>query len=297
MTIRTFNPLEASQVQSAQGLDVSNFNGEFDWHAAVAEVPDLCFGLYRLTEGLGGPGMVSPDPTAQHNHTAIIQAGIPVRGMYHVLHPTLDGAAQAHYFVETGLAMGHDAGDIWMLDDELGLGQGTPVSPSQAAACGRAFMHELETLLPHAPRLVYTYIDFIRQGGCAGLGGYPLNLSYPSSVAPVPPMVWVNWTIWQWGMRNGIDADAFNGTREQLLAWIASFQPKPPAPQPRKLFASGHESLAQLALAEHTTVQALLWETAHQHPQGFGPLEQAYFGAGEWEAMMPAGMSVWAPPA
>jgi GH25 family lysozyme M1 (1,4-beta-N-acetylmuramidase) len=294
MTIRTFNPLQAVQVQSAQGLDVSNYNGQFDWAAAVHEVPDLCFGLYRLTEGLGGPGMVSPDPDAQHNHTEIIKAGIPVRGMYHVLHPDLDGAKQAAYFVETGTAMGHDAGDIWMLDDELGLGQ---VPASQIAACGQAFMRELTTLMPHAPRIVYTYIDFIKQGCCGGLGGYPLDLAYPAATAPVPPMVWVRWTFWQWGARNGIDADAFNGTREQLLAWVASYAPKPPAPQPRRLFADGKQSLSQLAVAEHTTVQALLWETAHQHPQGFGPLEQAYFGAGEWERVMTAGMSVWAPPA
>ncbi len=36
-------------VQSAQGIDVSNYQGKYDWSATTG----LSFGVYRLTQGLG----------------------------------------------------------------------------------------------------------------------------------------------------------------------------------------------------------------------------------------------------
>ena len=39
---------------SAQGLDVSNYSGQYNWAEAKKNIPDLCFGIYRLTQGLGG---------------------------------------------------------------------------------------------------------------------------------------------------------------------------------------------------------------------------------------------------
>ena len=98
------------------------------------------------------------------------------------------------------------------------------------------FMAELKVLAPHNPRGVYTYIDFAREGNCAGLEFEPLWLAYPAALAPVAPPPWTRWTFWQWGTRDGTDADAFNGTEAQLSAWIGSFAPKPvpvpPKPQP-----------------------------------------------------------------
>ena len=215
--IRTFNPVAG--VSSAQGLDVSNFQGQFDWRGAVRSIPDLAFGVYRLTQGLGSPGTVSPDPDAQWNHREIRDNGLHP-GAYHFLDPRLDGAAQADYFVTQHGRLGIIDTDMLWLDNETGGS-----SAAQVSNCANAFMTELHKLRPNNPIGVYTYISFSTSGNCAGLGKWPLWLAFPNSKAPTPPPPWAKWTFWQWGERSGDDADAFDGTSGDLTAWIESFQP------------------------------------------------------------------------
>jgi hypothetical protein len=224
MITRT-EPVEG--IASAQGLDVSSFQGEFSWAGARREVPDLQFGMFRLTQGLGGRGLNSPDPDAFWNHEQIKDQNL-ARGAYHFLDPFLSGQAQAHYYLSAFDKLGLAAGDMLFCDNE------TPgVSPAATAACALAFMRELDTLAPRQPRGVYTFIDFARQGNCAGLGAYPLWLanSNTANVAPMAPPPWTGMKFWQWGERNGDDADAFMGTAGALEAWLASFTVSPlPAP-------------------------------------------------------------------
>jgi lysozyme len=229
---------------SAQGLDVSDFQGQFGWAAAKKNVPGLCFGIYRLTQGLGGAGTVSADPDAAWNHAQIAGQGLH-RGAYHFLDPRLPGETQAQYFVSAHARLGTTAADMFWLDNET-----TGASPAETAACAAAFMTELGKLIPRNPRGVYTFIDFAREGNCAGLDGYPLWLAYPASAAPGTPPPWHRWTFWQWGARDGTDADAFNGTAAQLDDWIAGFAPEP---GPFRHAAPGNRSLAQIAAARATT--------------------------------------------
>jgi hypothetical protein len=118
-------------------------------------------------------------------------------------------------------------------------------SPAATSKCCMDFMAELVTLFPGNPHGVYTFIDFAKQGNCAGAGKYPLWLAYPNLTAPQAPPPWVKWAFWQWGTRNGIDADAFNGTVAQLDAWIASFAPVPSGPY--KHTTDGKSSVTQIA--------------------------------------------------
>jgi GH25 family lysozyme M1 (1,4-beta-N-acetylmuramidase) len=235
MTVRTFQPLAG--VASAQGLDVSNYQGQFSWAAAKG----LSFGINRVTQGLGAAGTNSPDPEARWNHAAIRDAGL-ARGAYHFLDPYLDGAAQARYMVDTLGTYGLVKDDILVLDNEA-----AGLSPGAVARCAAAFMTELVKLRPENPRLVYTYINFAKSGNCQGLGGWPLWLAYPAATAPQPPPPWVRWTFWQWGLRNGVDADAFNGTAADLTAWIGSFRATPGAPY-RHLTKAG-DTIGSLAAA------------------------------------------------
>src|SRR5438309_7709733 len=96
MTLMTAAQLDTIglAVHSAQGLDVSNFQGRFDWAATTG----LTFGIHRLTQGLSGPGTNSPDPTAVWNHEQIAKRGLH-RGAYHFLDPRESGAAPAASFV------------------------------------------------------------------------------------------------------------------------------------------------------------------------------------------------------
>jgi lysozyme len=233
-------------VASAQGLDVSDFQGQFRWDEARQRIPDLCFGVYRLTQGLGGPGMASPDPDAAWNHQQITARGLH-RGAYHFLDPRLPGEQQAQYFVTEHARLGTTAADMFWLDNETAGG-----SPAETAACAAGFMGELDKLVPHNPRGVYTFISFAREGNCAGLDRYPLWLAYPDQAAPASPPPWHRWTFWQWGTRTGTDADAFNGTATQLDDWIASYRPQA---GPFRHAAPGNRTLAQVAAARNTSVQ------------------------------------------
>src|SRR5580700_3190443 len=174
----------------AQGIDVSNYAGEFNW----AGTSGLSFGICRATQGLGASGTNSPDPYLSWNWPRIKAKGL-ARGAYHFLDPGLDGAAQASYFVESVSAVGLQTTDMLWLDNET-----AGSSPSAVAACARAFMARLVALRPHNPCGVYSYWSFITSGNCAGLSRYPLWLAIYQTATP--------------------------GAPAPLSAWIGSFQPQ-----------------------------------------------------------------------
>jgi lysozyme len=266
-------------VQSAQGLDVSNYQGQFDW----SSVSGLSFGIYRMTQGLG-QNTNSPDPDAAWNNEQLKKCGL-AQGCYHFFDPTLSGEAQAQYFVTERSKLGLENSDMLWLDHET-LG----ASPADTSAAAVAFMTELDKLAPDNPRGVYTYISFATGGNCVGLEIWPLWLAYPSATAPVPPPTWSRWTFWQWGLRNGVDTDAFNGTASDLQNWIASYGTL----APQAYAAPPNMSIKTLAQQHNVTVEEMLWLTATNRPQGYGKDERAYFNAGDWDAPMPAGMTIWA---
>lgn len=252
---RTWSDPQAATA-SAQGLDVSDYQGAYAWPVAKQRVAGLAFGTYRATQGLGGPGTVSPDPQAEHNHEAIAAAGL-ARGAYHFLDPELDGAKQADYFLTYLGQLGLGQSDMLWLDTET-------AGPTAAATaeCGQAFMAELDRLAPHNPRGVYTYISFADAGNCDGLGAYPLWLAWPGLPAPAPPPPWRTWTFWQWGQRNGTDCDAFNGSAAALEAWVASYAVPPPSRGPYRHTADGKTLAGQLTADRNTSAAHILGVTA-----------------------------------
>lgn len=205
---------------SAQGIDVSNYQGRFNWSAAAtAEAKagrPLVFGLCRATQGLGGSGTNSPDPHLAWNWQQIHAHGL-YRGAYHFLNPALSGGGQAEYFVRTleGQSGGVAGTDILILDHE--------VKHAGAAATAQAFMHELVTLMPHNPRAVYINLDMARTGYGAGLGSYPLHIAaYQNSAPSLKGTPWGAWHLWQFG-DSPWDLDAYNGTAGDLKKWISSY--------------------------------------------------------------------------
>lgn len=198
----------------ARGVDVSNYAGNYNWSATSG----LSFGICRATEGLGGAGMNSPDPFLAWNWPRIKQRGL-ARGAYHFLHPGLDGAAQARYFVKVISGYGLQNTDMLWLDNET-----AGASPAQVAACARDFMATLSALRPHNPRGVYSFQDFILAGNCAGLAQYPLWLAVFQSATPGAPAPWHKWLMWQSGSGSGFDNDVFNGSAADLSRWIKSYQ-------------------------------------------------------------------------
>ena len=200
----------------AQGIDVSNYAGQFDWAGASG----LSFGICRATQALGAAGTNSPDPFLSWNWPRIKDRGL-ARGAYHFLDPYLNGAEQATYFVETVASVGLETTDMLWLDNET-----AGPSPTAVAACARDFMAKLTSLRPDNPCGVYSFRDFITSGNCEGLGSYPLWLAIYQTATPGTPAPWSSWTFWQSGEASNHDDDVFNGSAADLSAWISSFQPK-----------------------------------------------------------------------
>ncbi len=269
-------------VASAQGVDVSNYQGNYDW----AGTHGLSFGLFRLTQGLPGSHMNSPDPTAQWNHREIFKKGLH-RGAYHYNEPSLSGPAQATYFVDEMTKLGITRSDIMVLDHE----DNDNLPPTHVAAQGVAFMKELDILLPHNPNMVYTFIDFIRQGNCVGMTHWPLYLAHPGATSPsaVEERPWTNWKLWQWGVRS-VDRDAFNGTASDMDAWIASFIPRP---RLLRRIADGKSSFADAVLAVHDTVphaaKVTIESVNHHNAVAF----VEYLVTKGPAALMPPGLVYW----
>jgi lysozyme len=216
---------------SAQGYDVSSFQGPYDWAATSG----LSFGICRATEALGGSGWNSPDPELAWNWTRIKAKGL-ARGAYHLFHPELDAAQQAEYFVSTLRSHTLDTTDtLWVDNEVLGNPKGLPAP--QVAAAAQVFMSRLDQLCPHNPRGVYANLSYVQEGYCDGLGEYPLWVAdWGVPDAPPPPAPFKRWTIWQWASGENVegspyptpDKNAYNGTEAELKAWISSYQPKPP---------------------------------------------------------------------
>jgi GH25 family lysozyme M1 (1,4-beta-N-acetylmuramidase) len=200
----------------AQGIDVSNYAGQFDW----AGTSGLSFGICRATQGLGAAGTNSPDPFLSWNWPRIKDQGL-ARGAYHFLDPYLDGTEQASYFVETVGSVGLETTDMLWLDNET-----AGASVAAVTACARDFMAKLVSLRPDNPCGVYSFWDFITSGNCEGLGSYPLWLAIYQTAAPGTPAPWSSWKFWQSGGTSNHDDDVFNGSAADLSAWIGSFQPK-----------------------------------------------------------------------
>ena len=247
---------------SAQLLDVSNWNSKageaFDWEHAKAVIPNLVGGIFRLTQGLGGPGTGSPDLTAQANHHVLELRRLGLHAAaYHFMDPAEDGAEQAAYFISEYRKINMRDDDGGWLDNETAK---AGISAAQTSAVARAFMTEKHKLVPYQPGGVYSFIDFIKWGYCAGLESYPLWLAFPASKAPMTPMPWTHWTIWQYGLRDGVDADGFNGDVTEFEAWIKSFGPKDPS-GPTEHTLTGLKTMGEVAKDFGTTVPLLLRET------------------------------------
>jgi lysozyme len=190
-------------VANAQGIDVSSFQGAFDWQAKKGTIS---FGFAKATEG-----NTVTDPQFARNWQQIKAMGI-VRGAYCFGHPSDGAATNAAHFLSVVRAQGLEAGDLLALDLEVSDG----LAPAQVAAFGRNWCAEVKAATGHTP-IVYTYVDFALEGNCAGLGGYPLWIADPNHPAghPTVPAPWTKWEFQQYATST-VDEDVFNGTTAEL---------------------------------------------------------------------------------
>jgi GH25 family lysozyme M1 (1,4-beta-N-acetylmuramidase) len=202
------------------GIDVSHYQGIIDWGQVAGS--GIKWGYTKATEDTG-----YVDPTFAGNWSGMKAAGV-VRGAYHFFHPSVDGKAQADFFLATVGPLG--AGDLPpMLDWEVTDG----VSGSTAAASADAFIAEIQARTGKTP-VIYT-----SPGLWSGFGVPRSYAAEPLCVAeyfscfcnsagycPNTPSGWSSWVMWQYsdrgsvpGISTQVDLDTFNGDAAALAAF------------------------------------------------------------------------------
>ena len=246
-------------VTSAQGADVSNFQGIM----ASSFWAPYHLGFAKATEST-----TFLDHTFAGNWASMKNAHIH-RGAYHFFHPAVDPIAQAKFFVNTVKAQGLGPGDMLVADVEITSGNKfsrmfkrhrnnltqQPVSLAVVDVTAKAFLDEVKTLVgDRNPILVYS--DLSVASMLTSCTSYPLWIAFPSTSAPANVSPWKNWTFWQWGTVSNIDRDAFNGTPAALDSWIASYM-NPVASSHRHVLATD-TSLLALARSRNEKVSTFL---------------------------------------
>jgi GH25 family lysozyme M1 (1,4-beta-N-acetylmuramidase) len=225
----------ASASGPVQGVDVSVYQGDFDWAAA-----HVSFGYARISDGSG-----YLDSTFAANWANMKAAGV-LRGAYQFFEPGEDEVAQANLMVQKVGVLA--PGDLpAMIDVEVTGGQ-------SGGAIGAKVAHWLQIVEAGTGRkpIIYTGSYFWEDSvGDTGLGSYPVWIAAYGPACPSLPPGWSSWLMWQYGDGGGsLDHDVFNGTLDQLkaLAGIASGPPTalPPAPsgcgaiEPGQGLTAGH---------------------------------------------------------
>lgn len=195
---------------SAHGQDRSDYQAVTTWAGEN-------FGWCKATNG---PDYV--DEKFTDNWAGIARANIP-RGAYHEL-TDASAEAQADFFVATVKARGLRPGDMLAVvaSDYPGV-----TDTSVKAFCDRtAYLAG-----PHCPVLVYTDLSVAK--GLWSCGGYDLWATWPGDVPPGPVGPWKTWRFWQYSISGPVDLDVFNGTVDDLRAWLATYtethtDPPPP---------------------------------------------------------------------
>ncbi|HET9893714.1 MAG TPA: glycoside hydrolase family 25 protein [Streptosporangiaceae bacterium] len=265
-----------------RGVDVSAYQGA---PGAWKNDARFDFAAVKITElQRGGVKYVNPDAAADWAYLA--QAG-KGRIAYLFAHPSVAADETVDFFVSVLNPMGVAAGDAIAVD----LEQTDGLSPSVVSAWAQEVTHKLSVRYGR-PVILYTYIDFAREGNCSGLGGWPLWLSDPSSPAGHPdvPAPWKHAVIHQFKTAGAIDLD---------VAWFPSL-----AEMQRHLgrqkwvvhTTTGRESLKQVARAYGVLPSTIIRMTLDHFETFKSPLV-AYVNKGDFSRPLPPGSQLMVPPA
>lgn len=212
-------------VRTISGVDVSSFQGKPSaWQAEAGEVKWVAVKLTELQAN--GVPFINPDAAADWAFARDKKLG---RIGYMFAHPSQGTGESVALFARELKQLGLRDSDGLMVDLEVSDGR----SPTEVKAWADKVMADLRTMFNRKP-LLYTFIDFARQGNTKGLGEYPLWISDPSSAPghPVVPPPWKDWTIHQYSISGAIDRDV---AKFATVAAMEEALGAPPAPEHRDL--------------------------------------------------------------
>jgi lysozyme len=203
-----------AEVTAVQGIDVSKWQGAFDWAAWKGKIG---FGMAKATEGLDE---TDDEFGANWNGMWELNRLMP-RFAYHFFHASEDPVAQAERLVATVRTHGLLPGDnfVWDIeatDNDTGLND--EEAPAVTAARARQGLQHVNALAPGHRVLPYMGPAFAEAGHSAGLEAWYLWLADYGVSTPKVPAPWSRWTFWQWS-GNPLDLDRFNGDQAHLDAF------------------------------------------------------------------------------
>jgi GH25 family lysozyme M1 (1,4-beta-N-acetylmuramidase) len=207
----------ASAGGPVQGVDVSYYQGAFNWAGAGVQ-----FGAARISDGTG-----FVDPDFDGNWSRMKSAGV-LRSAYQFFEPGENEVSQANLVISKVGRLG--AGDLpVMLDIEVTGGQ----SPSTIRERAQHWLDLVEAGTGKKP-FVYSYGSFLETNLGSGFGSYPLWIAAYGPSCPSVPAGWNNWVVWQYSDGGGhLDHDVFNGSEAQLKALAGDVAPPgPPTAKP-----------------------------------------------------------------
>lgn len=223
------------------GIDTSSAQGKISW----SEVKDagVAWAMMKATQGT-----YDSDSQFAASWAGAADAGV-VRGAYHFFDPTIDGVAQANYFLAAmGPLAAEDLSPVldvecpagYLADggpeDCLGFSGGTGFEP--AAGFRTNLLNWLGTVEAATGRkpIIYTYVSFFAGTGedgtgtnvdTTGLDAYPLWIAnYTGTSCFSVPSPWTQAAAWQYddngtypGIDKTVDVDRMVGPIDELLGW------------------------------------------------------------------------------
>lgn len=196
-------------VVSAQGIDVSGFQPPLNNQT----LSGLSFAFCKATEGLA-----IIDPYLSWNWQAIKCAG-KVRGAYHEFVAVGSPVEQASFFVNSVRPHGVQPGDMFA----IAAGDRNGITSTMVQACCELVG---ELVGPQCPVLVHANSSVARS--LTTCTGFPLCIAC-EGVPPADVRPWDSWRFWQ-GSAKPARRAVYNGTAEDLDAWIRGYTSGAPSP-------------------------------------------------------------------
>ncbi len=207
----------ASANGPVQGVDVSIYQGNFNWSAA-----GVSFGYARI-----GDGEYTSDSEFGPNWSKMKAAGV-MRGAYQFFRPNQDAAAQANLMVKAVGKLG--AGDLPAMIDVEATGGEPPWVIAQKIHQWLQIVESGTGKRPFIYTGSYFWQDYVKD---TSFGQYPVWIAAYGPSCPSLPAGWSNWLMWQYSDGNGkLDHDVFNGSLAQLKAYAGVSVPQGPPTQP-----------------------------------------------------------------
>jgi Glycosyl hydrolases family 25 len=212
------------------GVDVSNWQGDFDWTQAKSK--GWSFGAAKATEGTS-----FVDPQFTDNFAEMKQAGL-ARIAYLFLHPAASALKQCILFDKVIQSAGFSVGDLIAVDSEVTDG----ASPGQIATVTFNVAYYMALKYRCSP-FIYTYQDFTSNLQHPDMGNFPLWRADPGGVTMPPPSPWTQVAMDQYATAPQDQDRAYFSTKLQLerLAMQPEQAPLPAFPGVWKEIVSAQE--------------------------------------------------------